>query len=67
MDGKIALVSFHFVDKNQLEPLHKWEVPLNAIKQPVTCLVFSESGPEFYVGRSDGSVEVSSGSLLSHN
>lgn len=59
LDGKIALVTFRFVDKNQLEPLHKWEVPVNAIKQPVTCLVFSEINPEFFVGRSDGSVEVS--------
>ncbi len=58
LDGKIALVTFRFVDKNQLEPLHKWEVPVNAIKQPVTCLVFADTGSEFYVGRSDGSVEV---------
>ena len=59
LDGKIALVTFRFVDKNQLEPLHKWEVPVNAIKQPVTCLLFSDTNPEFYVGRSDGSIEVS--------
>lgn len=58
LDGKVALVTFRFMDKNQLEPLHQWEMPVNAIKQPVTCLLFSESVPEFYVGRSDGSIEV---------
>lgn len=59
LDGKLALVTFRFIDKNQLEPLHHWEMPRNAINQPVTCLLFSETIPEFFVGRSDGSIEVS--------
>lgn len=58
LDGKIAMVTFRFPSKNQLEPIHTWEVPVNAIKQPITCLTFSTSKPEFYVSRSDGSIEV---------
>lgn len=60
LDGKISLVTFQFIDKTQLEPVHKWEVPLNAIKQPINCLVFSQINTEFYVGRTDGSLEVNS-------
>lgn len=58
MDGKVALVTFHFLGKDQLEPLHYWEIPINTIKQPITCLKFSDSQPEFYIGRSDGTIEV---------
>ena len=58
MDGKIALVTFRFVDKNQLEPVHNWEVPLDAIKQPITCIAFSDTEPLFFVGRADGAIEV---------
>lgn len=58
LDGKISLVTFQFLDKTQLEPVHKWEVPLNSIKQPINCLVFSQLNTEFYVGRTDGSLEV---------
>lgn len=58
MDGKVALVTFHFIGKDQLEPLHHWEIPIDSIKQPITCLKFSDCQPEFYVGRSDGTIEV---------
>ena len=58
LDGKIAMVTLQFIDKNELEPMHHWQVPLNTIKQPVTCLLFSQTNAEFFVGRSDGSIEV---------
>lgn len=58
LDGKIAMVTFQFSAKNQLDPIHAWEVPLNSIKQPISCLCFSEMKPEIYAGRSDGSIEI---------
>nr|XP_046908683.1 Bardet-Biedl syndrome 7 protein-like [Dermatophagoides farinae] len=58
MDGKISLVTFQFQGKDQLEPVHHWEVPVEGIRQPITCLCFSEIQPEFYVGRADGTIEI---------
>ena len=61
LDGKIALVTFRFIGRGQLEPLHSWELPTSeqtGIAQPVTCLMVSANKPEFYVGRSDGSIEI---------
>ncbi|KAF7495980.1 Bardet-Biedl syndrome 7 protein [Sarcoptes scabiei] len=58
MDGKISLLTFKFLEKNKLEPIHNWEVPLESIKQPITCLRFSESTSDLFVGRSDGSIEI---------
>ncbi|OTF79196.1 hypothetical protein BLA29_010090, partial [Euroglyphus maynei] len=58
MNGKISLVTFLFQTKDQLEPVHHWEVPVDGIRQPITCLCFSEIQPEFYVGRADGTIEI---------
>ena len=58
MNGKISLVTFQFQDKDQLEPIHHWEVPVDGIRQPITCLCFSEIQPDFYVGRADGTIEI---------
>lgn len=58
MDGKVSLVTFQFVDRNQLEPVHKWEIPVDgSVRQQINCLAFSPIAHEFFVGRSDGNIE----------